>query len=333
MRRKLWTGIAAAIGLLILILDAKTAFFGASQGLALCIRTVIPSLLPFFVLSILLTSTLTGEKLRLLRPLGRLCGISQGAESLLLIGMLGGYPAGAQCVSQAYQDGILKKQDAQRMIAFCNLAGPAFLFGIVAGKFSDPLGPWALWAIHILSAIFVAILLPDKSTAKNILHRTDPLTLPDAMQRSLRIMAGVCGWILLFRVVIAFLERWVLWMLPIPAQVAITGLLELSNGCCELGKISNDGLRFIICSGMLAFGGLCVTMQTVSVAGGLSVKTYLNGKILQLLVSLLLAGLLQGRFLHLPLLFWIMILSAIILVAKILHKKQKRSSFSSPIGV
>ena len=329
MKRKLWTGIPAAIGLLVLILDTKTALSGASQGLELCIRTVIPSLLPFFVLSILLTSALTGESIPMLRPLGRLCGVAIGAESLLLIGMLGGYPAGAQCVAQAN----LRRQDAQRMIAFCNLAGPAFLFGIVSGKFSNPYAPWLLWGIHILSALLVATLLPGKSRETALLRSGKPLTISDALQRSLRIMASVCGWIILFRILIAFLERWFLWLLPIPAQVAITGILELSNGCCDLGRISSEGLRFIIAAAILAFGGLCVTMQTSSVTNGLSLKTYLVGKVVQVLISILMAALLQATQIKIPVFFWLAIPAAIVTTVKFLHKKQKKSSISQLVGV
>ena len=40
---------AAALGMLVLILDSKTALAGAREGIDLCIRTVIPSLFPFFL--------------------------------------------------------------------------------------------------------------------------------------------------------------------------------------------------------------------------------------------------------------------------------------------
>jgi len=329
MKRKFWTLTLAALGLLVLILDTRTAIWGATRGLELCIQAVIPSLLPFFVLSLLLTSSLAGNGIPILRPLGRLCGIVRGGESLLLIGMLGGYPAGAKCVAEAN----LRKWDAERMLAFCNLAGPAFLFGIVAGKFSDPLAPWALWGIHILSAITVAVLLPGKSTRKATLQPGRILTLSDALQRSLHVMANVCGWIILFRILIAFLERWLLWLLPIPAQVAVAGFLELSNGCCDLDRIGNESLRFIITAGMLAFGGLCVTMQTASAAKGLSLNTYLIGKLLQALLSILMASLLQIQSIHIPLIWWIVIPAGIAVTVKILHKRQNRCSISQLVGV
>ena len=49
--RKLLVGTVAAIVMLILILDGRCALYGAAEGLELCIRTVIPSLFPFFFFS------------------------------------------------------------------------------------------------------------------------------------------------------------------------------------------------------------------------------------------------------------------------------------------
>ena len=63
--------LAAALAMLALILDSATSFEGASDGISLCIRTVIPSLFPFFVLSSMLTGNLYGLSGEILRPLGR----------------------------------------------------------------------------------------------------------------------------------------------------------------------------------------------------------------------------------------------------------------------
>ena len=68
------------------------------------------------------------------------------------------------------------------------------------------------------------------------------------------------------------------------------GVLELANGCCALEQITDVNLRFAICSGMLAFGGICVTMQTVSVTGGLSLKQYFLGKMIQTAFSVIAAA-------------------------------------------
>ena len=67
-KRKILTASLSASGILLLILDGKTAISGASEGLQLCIRSVIPSLFPFFVLSNLLTGTLLGQDISVFRP-------------------------------------------------------------------------------------------------------------------------------------------------------------------------------------------------------------------------------------------------------------------------
>lgn len=296
-RKRLYSLIGAAFGMLLLILDGKTAVGSAQQGIDLCLRTVIPSLFPFFVLSILLTSSLLGASIPVLRPVSALFRIPSGSESILLTGFLGGYPVGAQCVSAAYRSGQLNRSDAQRMLSFCNNAGPAFLFGMIGSMFPHGWMVWLLWAIHIFSAALTALILPGGSENDASVSSSQPVTFTAALRASLSVMATVCGWVVLFRVLIGFLNRWILWLLPVWVRVAVSGLLELSNGCCSLTDVPNVGMRFLLCSGMLAFGGTCVTMQTVSVTGGLSLKQYFTGKLLQTLISLMLATGMQFLFL------------------------------------
>ena len=293
MKRRIWSAVFAALGMLMLILDTNAALRGAVQGIELCLGVVVPSLLPFFVLSMLLTSCLNGTNLRLLRPLGRLCGIPAGAESLLMVGLMGGYPVGAQAVAAAYRDGQLSEATAKRLLGFCSNAGPAFIFGIVACKFSEFWIPWALWGIHIISSLAVGCILPGKKSEEIQLLRNAPVSMPLALRSSISVLSTVCGWIILFRVIIAFLQRWIMWLLPDAGQITLIGLLELSNGCCELELIENTGLRLVICSGLLAFGGLCVTMQTASTCGTLGLGMYLPGKLMQTVISTLLAYLVQ----------------------------------------
>ena len=207
------TGTAAAVGVALLILDSKTALEGAQEGVAMCIQTVIPSLFPFFLLSILLTTSLMGRRLRVLRPVCRLCRIPEGAASILIAGFLGGYPVGAQCVSQAFEAGQLSSDDAKRLLGFCNNCGPAFLFGMSAALFPQWWAPWLLWVIHIVSALLVGILIPGSAQicATSAPQSVSPV---EALDRAVRIMAGVCGWVIMFRILITFSQRWFLWYLP-----------------------------------------------------------------------------------------------------------------------
>lgn len=280
-----------ATGMLVLILDSRTALQGIGEGIEICVRTVIPSLFPFFVLSVLLTGSMGSGSFSFLRPLGKLCGIPEGAEGLFVTGFLGGYPVGAQGVAQAYREGQISRQEAHRLLGFCSNCGPAFLFGISGTLFESGSSAWILWGIHVLSALAVGCLLPQKSRSRCSISQAAPTNLSQALERSIRIMASVCGWILLSRCLIHFLDRWFLWALPKEIQSVIAGLLELANGCVALSHVENEGIRFLIVSGLLGFGGLCVGMQTVSVTGTLGTGWYFPGKLMQMALSLSLSTL------------------------------------------
>lgn len=288
-RKTLW-GIFAAAAMAVLILDGKTALQGAAAGITLCLEAVIPSLFPFIILSGLLTDAMFGTPLALLRPLGRWLSMPAGSESLLLCAFLGGYPSGAAAVGGAFRKGSLTRQEAERLLAFCSNAGPAFLFGMTARLFAPGWIPWVLWGIHILSAVAAGRLFPAADCAPVHLERR-PFSPAALIRSSLGIMGSVCAWVVLFRIVMAFLERWFLWILPVAWRVAFTGALELTNGVCSLPLVEDPRMRMLLCSGMLAFGGLCVTMQTVSVTAGLSLRKYCLGKLVQTLVSILLSAL------------------------------------------
>lgn len=324
--KQLITGLTASTAMLTIILDGHTALGGARDGISLCVQTVIPSLFPFLVLSILQTNALAGISPPFLRTLGRFYGIPSGSESILISGYLGGYPVGAQSVSSAYRSGTLRKDTAERMLSFCSNAGPAFLFGMVSSAFPDLRFAWLLWGIHVLSSFLVAVSISGQDRQTVQIYSSPDLSLPEALRQALMTMAVICGWVILFRIILAFLQLWILWHFPKEYQAAIAGFLELSNGCCELPIIPSLPLRFVVCSCMLAFGGICVFMQTLSVTQGLSLRFYVAGKLLQTIYSFLLSvGIAyQVTYFSFPVL---------LLTVSVLRKAQKKSSIHAAVGV
>lgn len=288
---RIWSIVFPCTALLALMLDSKTALLGAQEGLELCIRTIIPSLFPFFLISILLTASLSGQEIPILKPITKFCKMPFGTENLLIVGLIGGYPVGAKCVYDAWQNGQISKKDALRCLGFCSNAGPAFIFGICSMLFSDAWIAWVLWGIHIFSALLVGNLLPCDGISATSSVEAKRTSLTHAMTKSISAMAGVCGWVVLFRVVIAFVQRWFLWIVPINWRAIFEGILELANGCTGLTAVENEGIRFILCACFLGFGGLCVALQTISVVSELGTGMYFPGKVMQCAISFCLASL------------------------------------------
>ena len=337
MNRRTLTCIAAALTMLILILDAKTALSGAVEGVQLCVQVVIPSLLPLFFLSIFLTDALSSISTGLLTPLGRFCRIPGNTQALLVLGLLGGYPTGAQSVSEAYRAGHLSKEDGKRLLGFCSNAGPAFVFAMGATQFQDPRIPMVLWLIHILSALITGRILPSFNSKITALPPKNSSISPTAaMGKTLRTLGFVCGWVILFRVLLTFMDRWFLWYFPEELRTAIHIFLELANGCAELNHITNEGLRMMLFSAGLGFGGICVLMQTVSVTGSLGLGMYLPGKLIQCVLSLLLTWLWQRMTFSDPVKNVVIIpLAAVILAVAMvfLYKSEKRGRNSALLRV
>lgn len=291
--RKVMYGFLSCLAMLVIILDGANAADSVQNALNMCLQTVIPALFPFFVFSGIVNSCFLGQNFYFAERLGRLCRIPTGTESLLLIGLISGYPVGAQLVSDAYNNRSITEGTAKRMLGFCSNAGPAFIFGILASAFTNPVTSWVLWAIHIVSALGVGWVLPGGVAEKCLLSDNRSISITKALSNAIRNIAMVCAWVILFRLLLDFCNRWFLWLLPPVIQVLIAGTIELTNGCIMLQQIDMESMRFIIASVLLAFGGFCVSMQTYSVAKNLRVTTYFHGKMLQMLFSATLSILLE----------------------------------------
>ena len=266
--------------MLALILDSRTALSGAAQGVELCIKTVIPSLFPFLFLSGIFSAAFSGTNGALFRLLGKVFLFPTHTEYLLIPAFLGGYPVGAQCVFQAYTAGLVEKKQAERMLAFCSNAGPAFIFGILSSHFQRKALIFMIWGIQLLNAWTAAKLF---SYEYGIIRDESKVAAAASfgIETAIQAMLKICGWVILFRILISFLDRWFLWAVAAPLRITIIGFLELSNGCCCLNLISREDIRFIVCNLLLAFGGLCVAYQTASVCRGLGLRYYFAGKMVQ----------------------------------------------------
>lgn len=325
MRAKRLMGFTSLICMIILILDGKTSISGALQGMELCIKTVIPALFPFLFLSGILNGAFLGSSIPPLKPLGNWMGIPSGAESILISSFLGGYPVGAKTAADSYHSGAITKETAEHMLLFCSNAGPSFLFGMIAPQFSSWKEPWSLWAIHVLGALTIAFIYPGNAKHTQKIPSIQ-IRLTDVLTGSTKNMALICAWVIMFRIMIQFLQKWFLWLIPKEGQVLVYGILELTNGCCQLGNIEDPAARFIICSSILAGGGLCVSMQTMSVLRDLSPKYYFGGKILQTILCTVAAIFFTLGIPVIPI--WILLLGAYRF-----KKTQKSSSISRYYGV
>ena len=326
--------LVGLITVLVLILDGKTTTAAALDAVTLCIQVLIPTLFPFLVFTPMLSS---GNFSVIFRPLALLFRLRKVSESLLLSGYLGGYPVGAVTVARYYRSGILSREDSNRLLPICNNPGPSFLFGIGMHLFADVKYCWLAWGIILVSSVYLGICSPGVIRVYRA-GESPKLSIQELLAQGIRTMAMICGWVVLFRIWIAILDRWILWLFPTWMRISIYGFMELANGCNELAGVGNIGYRLLFFTEFLSFGGLCVTLQTMSAAQGLDTRSYLMGKAVQSAFTLLLATAVQfllpvqERFF--PSIPWIAICAILCILYPLFLRKNENSGRNLyPIGV
>ena len=129
--------LTAGIGSLFLLLLKNPAVTASAalDGLLLAVKTVLPSTFPYMILSQLLLSCGAADAVgKALGPMTRrLFFLPPVCAAVILMGAVSGFPVGASCAASLYLSGRCKKEEAERMLCFCNFCGPPFILGGVAG--------------------------------------------------------------------------------------------------------------------------------------------------------------------------------------------------------
>ena len=305
-----------------LLLYPAQAVSAGKEGLSLCYNVIIPSLFPFFVLSTLvvelgLVSYLGRLLSPIMRPLFRVPG--EGATALAL-GFVGGYPVGARTTLSLYQKGLCTRTEAERMLAFCNNSGPAFILGVVgAGVFSSSKAGLLLYLAHAAASLCVGLVFrfykagEARSNSRPPSPRFEAPRLSSAFTGAIKdsflSTLNICAFVVFFTVVIHLLS--LTGVLPALADALshllaplgfrsewgerlLTGFLELSSGVWSLSASGGLNGRLGLAAFMLGWAGLSVHCQVLSFLGGsgLSVAPYFIGKMLHGgLSALFIAGL------------------------------------------
>ncbi len=105
----------------------------ASLGLELWFQKMIPTLLPFMILSGIMVRLKLTEKISMIaypviRPVFR---VRKNVCYAMLMGFLCGFPMGAKVVDDLYSREMITKREAEYLLSFCNNIGPVYFCGFV----------------------------------------------------------------------------------------------------------------------------------------------------------------------------------------------------------
>ncbi len=267
---------------------------GATYGLNLWSQILLPTMLPFLLLTGILFRMSTLEPLsRPLAPLvERVLHLPRDYSPILLLGLLSGMPVGASLLAER-----LKKDERVPLypLVLSTCLSPGFLvgylcthcFGVTDITFVYCAG---FYVLHLLFGAFACKMLwpdelriasegpantsrPDTQSGSAQSATTTPdKSLADIIEEtvtaSLAAIARVGAYVMLFSTLSCFLQAGFEVFLPkLPSAVSafFCGLLEVTSGCSLL---ADQGLplnyRMPLMTGLVSFGGLSGVLQTKS---------------------------------------------------------------------
>ena len=311
----LFTLLALYLTFLLLRYPARSLEY-AYTGLILWFRKMIPTLLPFMILSgIMVRMTLTEGFARFFHPLfHKIWGTSLNGSYVILMGMLCGFPMGARVIGELCQAGKLSEKEGAYLLSFCNNIGPIYFLSFVMSTLSlsgsmpflimygVPLVYGAFlhlfgWPetqqkmrFYTLGWPFTTAYAPVSThsfrTASASQHSFRAACMPqkpsllaavdDAVVSGLAGIGKLCGYMIFFNLLNIMLLPFS--SLPDSFLSLCNCLLEITSGISRAGKS-----HFYMVLTILPFGGLSCMAQTYSMIKGtnLSILQYFLHKCIQ----------------------------------------------------
>ena len=304
LSRFLFTALSLYLIVLLLRHPALSLEY-AYTGLNLWLTKMVPTLLPFMILSgIMIRMDLTESFVTLLHPLlHRLYGTSKNGSYIIIMGFLCGFPMGARIVGELYESGRLSREESSKLLYFCNNIGPIYFLSYVVPVLAikKPLVPFLImYGVPMLYGLMLFRILPlfhrhNKSVHTNMLSNptiivTNNTSITYKNITRMPILAAIDASVLSGLIGIAKLGGYMVFfnllnIVFVPFNHVNTGLLGLYQCILEITSgidHSGQSLYYAILI-LLPFGGFSCIAQTYSMISrtDLSIRPYIFHKMIQ----------------------------------------------------
>jgi len=276
------------------------------HSIDVCLTSIVPSMYAFMILSELLVRSNSHRIIgNILSPISRnVLHLDGKLFPILLISLVAGYPVGAKLISTLEDNGSIDTNVAKDMYCYCYSGGLAFIIGTIGGSLKVSL---IVYISNVVANLTLAFMLnfkhivPNKDVCKADVKISSNV-LVDSINSSFKTMINVCIMIISFSIAICLLDVFnisdilsmaiskVLHMSKTSSQSILNATLEVS----QTANVSMVGSLYLPTIAMIfSFGGVCVIMQILSIAGkSFNLKHFLKCRIFTSAVSFLICTIL-----------------------------------------
>lgn len=293
-----------AMFLIFLLSEPAVAAEGARTGLMLWANRLLPSLLPFMILTQLLLKS------------GYLDAITKKMHMtypyfVLFAGTLFGFPMGCKLTADLYERGSLTPEEASLLFVISNQMSPAFIGGYILSETLHapqliPVGYLIFYAPSVCYGLLrLRSLSRKQATAGQTFREAKKSTsglrmnftvLDAGIMNSFETMLKLGCYVMLFAIITSMCNY---YLSAFPAFCTLTaGLLEVTGAVSAIDLFFTDTrLKYICMLTASAFGGCSGIAQTASIlrsgkkSASLSLTAYIKGRLLLAGITAALAAL------------------------------------------
>lgn len=276
----------------------------ALAGLKLWFTKMIPTLLPFMMLSgIMVRMNLTERFGTLLYPVFYpLFHLSKNAVYCIVMGFLCGFPMGARVITELYERKRISREEASWLLAFCNNIGPVYFMGFVLPMIARIrlvpylFGMYGLpllygWVLRLLkrfpcgypdSRYIISSQSTSSASTLGVNRNSFFYSMDEAVQSAIEGITSLGGYMILFNLFNLFphilvTQFWKSSPRTLAFLAICNGFLEITGGISRMGAALPLAVLLL-----LPFGGLSCIAQTYSIIKrtDLSMKEYILHKTL-----------------------------------------------------
>lgn len=264
----------------LLIIFSESCASGASQGLEMCLKVLIPSLFPFMAVSSFIVNS--GLAYKIGKPFSKitkaLFGLSGCFAPIILLSLIGGYPVGAKGIATLKKSGSVTDKEVQKAVMFSVCAGPGFIVNFVgASLYHNKTTGFIILSSQVISVLILGIIinLTDKerrnynsdTELKTNAKPTSTAIVESAIDSSRGILT-ICAFVVLFSAFTGIID---LLISDINTRNILFCLLEVCTAVDELSK--NYPVEFVAFA--VGFGGVCVHFQIFSALRSIKINKLL----------------------------------------------------------
>lgn len=281
--------------LICMLIEADKVINSVSFSFELCFKNLFPSLLPFLILSSILSNygfvELVSESLK--KIMTNLFHLNSNCAYVLVLSILSGTPSNGKYIKELLDNNKITTSDANQILLFSHFVNPIFIIGTIGTIFlGNKIYGIIILISHYLANFIIGIFLRKKEKPHAI--KTDfrkvlefkPKGFIETLKKgindaisTLLVIFGTITCCLVFSTLISSFFNF---------NPILNGFLEVTSG---LKYISNANIKIIykiaFSCFFISFGGISIHAQVLSIIDNKKIRylPYLEARLLQGLIS------------------------------------------------